>query len=43
MYSYLDEAILEGLILESAVATPYSVEENIKRAEWLCSMSFQVT
>lgn len=31
MYSYLDDAIFEGLVLESAIATPYSVEENIKR------------
>lgn len=31
MYRYLDDAILEGLILEAAIATPYNVEENIKR------------
>ena len=31
MFTYLDEAIYEGLILESAIATPYNVEENIKR------------
>lgn len=31
MYRYLDEAIYEGLILESNIATPYNVEENIKR------------
>lgn len=33
MYSYLDDAILEGLILEAAIATPYNVEENIKRGK----------
>ena len=31
MYSYLDDAIYEGLILEAAIATPYSVEENVRR------------
>lgn len=33
MNSYLDKAIWEGLILESAIATPYNVEENIKRGK----------
>lgn len=31
MNSYLDDAIYAGLILESAIATPYNEEENIKR------------
>ena len=31
MFTYLNEAIYEGLILESAIATPYNVKENIKR------------
>ena len=31
MFTYLDDAIYEGLILESAIATPYNVKENIKR------------
>lgn len=31
MFSYLDNAIYEGLILEAAIATPNNVEENIRR------------